>query len=771
VVICHSCKMVFELPAAVATFMLHRLISEHKFDCLIFLQNYSRNLSRCFELFILEHSIFNDIPASISLIFLPSSPRLLCLSLSLVQRQHQLIQGAGLDSSLLQDDLACLSGLAQGDKGVAWADQTRISTNDLHDVSTSSLSSTQQQLFDCFLEHSSPRLSRKMFPPKAGPHHSPHLGILTCTTAASKGALVAAAAAADQNTSQICPGEESDEGSTTPTPTTPISSQGSSGTVTLRTSHTFSACTPTHHSRTCSSSQNSALSKQGSNTSGSVRVTTDVCFSSDLRSPSPSSSYSERDDISEVSSSGLGSTNSDPMNSDPMQEQDELDYDKLASMSSCDRSRAANLPGIIKPTHYKWHRPLLPDMPLSTRDLAHHNRPSNTSNLPTAQPPPIPREAGTLSAPPMRRPLPARRDLITPPAPQPYSKFQPLQPPPRSSKGMVVSTNRRATPTSSITPTSTLGAHTSISTDSGLGSITGATIVPQGAAAGGGLRRTPLLPPHRPNANGVMVRSSPSNTLPHSSHLTGIPYTTRITNGFEDNFVSPPSDTPQLTHETNGRPAKTAKGAGTMKAPIGALLSPINRPFSARAAPNPYVQDPAYQTTHQNRPLTGTLSTGNVSSGAISIYQDGRHSSASSGRTPAFTTRRNAQSSTGRGHTKTHMSLSKQTSLSGSKGNLSDKEDAGDHSSLNSTFTVAVDVGCRGHPVGAGQGSVPSSGSSSVSGSGNEVGKKAAQGRGMFSRGRTNSKFPSYLKTTKSSESKKAARLVDVGWIRADLNL
>ena len=391
-----------------------------------------------------------------------------CLSLSIVQRQHQVIQDAALDSSHLQDKLSCLSGLAQGDKGVVWADQTRISTNNLHDISTASLPGTQQQLFDCFLEHSSPRLSRKYFLPKTGPHLSPHLGILTSMTASKP------ANAGNQSGNETALGEESDEGSTTPTPT---SSQGSGGTLTLHTSHIFSAHTPPHHAGGSGSSQSSLLAKQ-TNTSNSVRVTTDVCFSSTHR-PSPfPSCHSERDDISEVSSSGLGSTNSDPL----QDQDDELDYDKLVSMSRDLTRRSHDLTGrshgIIQQsaTHYKWHRPLPPP----TNRGIYQNRPGAT----------------------------------------PYhSTYQ---------------SSIETTPTYCTTPTS-LGSHKSISTDSGLGSIMWG-IVPQGP--GGMLRRTPLLPPHRPHANGVMVRSSPSNTLPHSSHVSNFSYATRLT-GFEDNFVSP----------------------------------------------------------------------------------------------------------------------------------------------------------------------------------------------------------------------------------------
>ncbi len=695
--------------------------------------------------------------------------RVLGLALSLVQRQHQLIQEVELDSTHLQDDLACLSGLAQGDKGVAWADQTRVSTNDLHDVSTSSLSSTQQELFDCFLEHCSPRLSRKMFPPKAGPHNSPHLGILTCTPATPLASVASASSGCVMRGGQQAPndGAESDEGSTTPTPTTPVSS---GNTVMLRTSHTFSALTPSN-----GTVSHSPVSSKQSNKSNSVRVTTDVCFSSatSQRSPSPNSPrspspscYSERDDISEVSSSGLGSTNSDPMNSDPLQEQDELDYDKLASMS---HDRLQDLTGIIQtPTHYKWRRPHLLATPLH-RGL-YHNRPSTTSYQSTAQATPIAREAGPTSVPSQRTniPLPPRRNLTTPPAPQPYSMFQPLQPPPRPSKGTpaMSNTNRMTTPTSKATPTSTLSSYKSISTDSGLGSITG-TIVPQGTPGGGVLRRTPLLPPHRPNANGVMVRSSPSNTLPHSSHVSGFSYATRIT-GFEDNFVSPPSYSrpppalPQPLHSQQRQPPNRAgKDSNTMKVPIGALLSPATRPFGSRAAPNPYVQDPAHQprpvagVSHQPRPITATLSTGNLPSATSYLYQDGHHAKASAFAHPR---RGHTQSASSLGHGKPHMALGKQTSLSSSKGSLSDRDCASDHG-LNSTFTVAVDVGCtRGTHIGMGKGSSSCGGSTASSSGGSDMGKKTGQGRGMFGRNKASGKLPSYQKMTKSAESKKTSR-------------
>ena len=260
------------------------------------------------------------------------------------------------------------------------------------------------------------------------------------------------------------------------------------------------------------------------------------------------------------------------------------------------------------------------------------------------------------------------------------------------------------------------------------------------------LRRTPLLPPHRPNANGVMVRSSPSNTLPHSAHVSNFSYATRIT-GFEDNFVSPPSSSWQQCHPES-MPGKDSHVTVPVKVPIGALMSPLHRPFGTRAAPKPYVQDPG----HQPRPLTGTLSTGNISNGSVYMYQEAPPKST------AYPSRRGfAQPTANRSLVKYgHKSLTKQTSLSGSKVNLSDIEGGDDHA-LNSTFTVAVDVGCRGQQAGMSRVAGSTCGSTASSSS-SDGGKKPGQGRGMFGRNKISKLQPSYQKMTKSAESKKLSR-------------
>ena len=173
-------------------------------------------------------------------------------------------------------------------------------------------------------------------------------------------------------------------------------------------------------------------------------------------------------------------------------------------------------------------------------------------------------------------------------------------------------------------------------------------------------------------------------------------------------------------------------------------MSPLHRPFGTRATPNPYVQDPG----HQPRPLIGTLSTGNISNGSVYMYQEAPPKSTAypSGRGFAQPTANRSLVKSG------HKSLSKQTSLSGSKVNLSDIEGGNDHT-LNSTFTIAVDVGCRGMSRVAWSTCGSTASSSSIDG-----GKKPGQGRGMFGRNKMSKLQPSYQKMTKSAESRKLSR-------------
>lgn len=694
--------------------------------------------------------------------------RLLCLSLSLVQHQHSMMQRGGMDLSSLQEELACLAGLAQGDKGVVWADQTRIiSTNDLRDVSTSDLSATQQELFDCFLEHSSPYLNKKT----GGGPFFPHLGILT-QAHANKYNSVSDVRFMERTASGCGRGSGCDahhaqgvdlEGSTTPTPSSQYSGT-SAGTVTLQAGRTLtSAQLPPHCITSLPSSTTSSSSSLATPSDGLMN---DGCFSSHRpppslsRSPSLSSCFSEGDALSQVSSSAFSSC----LNSDPIQDPDEVDYSRLSNRSV----RSHDLAEMTLPSsasHLQWHKTQACATP--TNRILFQRKLVGTPYFPHSETTPTVRELNTRSAPPMRRDLttptrvdltpparsevntPTRRESVTPtPVPQPYSMFQPLQPPPRS---------RKATPTS-------LSSQQSISADSGLGSINGGT--------GCTLRRTPLLPPHRPNANGFMVRSSASTLAAaagNGSSSSAYCNPARCSSGFEDNFTSPPpppsltlsrqeqntghmtcQSAPNLTHQS----ALHSGAALPVKPRLGAFTSPFHKQFPVRAMLNPYVRDPA----HMSRPLVGALASG----------------SNNSGHTPQHTTpikplpsllkptttyspvRGCGQVGSGLVRPRTKMSehkaLVKHMSIPVILGSMSSMSGVGvakDDHALNSTFTVAG---------GSGRQTAKPSLSliSNPGGTSEDVPK--GQGRGMFSRGKTTSKIPSYLRTTKSTESKKVSR-------------
>ena len=110
----------------------------------------------------------------------PSPSRILVLSLELVRRQHAMLRASNALTPNLQQAYDTLIRLAEGDKGVAWADQSMES---LHDVS---LAESQQALFESFLVHASPA-RRNIDPCGANsPSIAASLGILTATTTSTQ---------------------------------------------------------------------------------------------------------------------------------------------------------------------------------------------------------------------------------------------------------------------------------------------------------------------------------------------------------------------------------------------------------------------------------------------------------------------------------------------------------------------------------------------------------------------------------------------------------
>ncbi len=626
---------------------------------------------------------------------------MLNLSLSIVRRQQELLDSASVDYGAFQDDLDSLTHRADGDKGVAWADQTRISTNDLQDVNVSNFSLTQQQLFDCFLEHSSPRVrgglrrdSPQLFPSS--------LSILTSTTSSIL---------KEEPDGKVTPTQVSSAHTTPTPPPTPRIGAAGTGTVTVRASHTISSRASPH------GGADSAAPGGGG---GSVTVTTDVRISSDMTGSDP-------DDLSDVSASS-GVTGSYSVTSEPTRS-DALDYDLLEKKTT---------PTNLHP---------------SSKKLTVAERTRTTAfDLTKVHP----------ATPPTRASLYGPRSLTTPylasrtsqdrtplgvaTAPQPYSMFQPFQqrPPIRSLSSTQVATP----PYSSATPLST--SQHSASTESGLGRATSLPghMTPQPGHPN--RNRGQLLIPNRPLANGFMVRSSPSSSYYGNG---GQFYGMNRMSGFEDSFVSPPLQQQRAYSDTrgSGHVIKSPPGTGPMKIPIGARLkspfSSLSTPFMPRqqtATPNPYVKAPAHlpRPPHVYQSITIPGPTHLPQPPAISSNRPDK----SSRKAPAASADQRSN-------------LSKSTALSGSKCSLN--EDCADSTALNSTFTVEVGVAKTSGP--AHKPAECSNGKKDkVGGEGGKKGAGSQQGggRGLFSRSRSPGKLPSYLKMTKSTESKKVSRYV-----------
>ena len=118
------------------------------------------------------------------------SHRLLVFSLSVVQHQHTLIRASQLLTPSLQDSYDTLVWMAEGEKGVAWADQSNLSSDGLLDVSTSNFTQSQHALFDNLLVSASPRTRYSDVGCTLGTCSSPFpistsLGILASTSVAN----------------------------------------------------------------------------------------------------------------------------------------------------------------------------------------------------------------------------------------------------------------------------------------------------------------------------------------------------------------------------------------------------------------------------------------------------------------------------------------------------------------------------------------------------------------------------------------------------------
>lgn len=105
--------------------------------------------------------------------------RMLVLSLELVRRQQTVLRASHTVTSSIQEMYDGLVRMAEGGKGVAWAD---LSSDSLHDVSVSSLSQSQQALFDSFLVHSSPAHRGAAGSQRNSPSIASSLGILSSIT-------------------------------------------------------------------------------------------------------------------------------------------------------------------------------------------------------------------------------------------------------------------------------------------------------------------------------------------------------------------------------------------------------------------------------------------------------------------------------------------------------------------------------------------------------------------------------------------------------------
>lgn len=674
--------------------------------------------------------------------------RMLSLALSVVQRQQILLKSSLVDTVSLQEDLDSLTHLADGDKGVAWADQTRVSTNDLQDVNISTFSLTQQQLFNCFLEHSSPRLRRGLR--RDSPQLFPSsLSILTSTSArAREEGKPRGKESCDRTVTPACSSSSLEECDVT-TPT----SRTNTGTVTVRASHIISSRTSPHRN-----------TKSAPGGGGSVTVTTDVCISS-------SSDLTECDDLSDVSSSGVGSysTTSEPL-------QCNVDYDKLEKKAT---PKSATLT--------KGGGPRNPAFNVSSAPP--------TSAMPTSLYGSVARLGGGSFH--STRRLDRAGVGVAGPTPQPYSMFQPFHSGPTR---RAISSTQMFSPPCSRPSLSSLH---SISTDSGIGHVTAlprrSPPTPTTYGAGGhvnnhmtssrmfpgppravtGIERNRggLLIPNRPMANGFMVRSSPSASSGYysNSHY----YTTTTNNGFEDNFVSPPQppQPPQLWTHTPSDGHMAVKSPDShmtrlMKAPIGAFKSPsfvaVPSPFPARvtATPNPYVKAPSHvprpqipvstrRPSHEYQSITIPGPTHNPgSTSKCEKQQEDEEQTCMRSLTNKTATSEDQR-----------ISLSKCTAVD--EGSKCRQNDAGENGhALNATFTVDMVVTKKDSsgpltsvPVGNGYGCDQKSGTSG--GAHGEKGNKKGlgQGRGsIFSRNKSPSKLPSYLKMTKSAESKKVNR-------------
>ena len=564
---------------------------------------------------------------------------------------------------------------------MAWADQTRLSTNELCDVNTSIFSLTQQDLFDSFLEHSSPRV-RGGFPRGVHSPSSPHLlsnslGILTHNLLGS-----GSGSNGEESDKTVTPPALSRESSRgTPTPRT------SSSTLTVRSSHTISNHASTHTNDDVAQSA-----------PGSVTVTTDVCFSS------AKVHLDDKDDLSEVSSSGVGSyTASEPSPSD-------IDYEKKLMATAADirnhkplgRSRTPAFDFSKKP-----HPPVKP-----SPQAIYQRRPVGSQFFSKDQCKlPSPPSSGTPG--------------FSHVAPQPYSLFKPFNRPARNPPPPPMS---RPPPLGAAL--SSFPSVHSVSADSGIGNMCS---IPRG--------RGSVLIPNRPMANGFMVRSSPSS----NSYYNSVRF-----NAFEDNFVSPRrSSVGHMTcHRTN-----------VPKIPAGAA----NSPFSARvtATPNPYVKAPSLSTRPSPRtphtyesitvPTTASASVPTQTNRSTNTAQHSSESPRSEGHVTGTI-------STPPPSRKHRVSFSECTSLAGSRTNLtSESQESSQSHALNSTFTVEMGVTkVTADQVSSGSSQQPSDGKGETKALGQ--GGKKQQGRGMFSRGKSPGKLPSYLRMTKSSESKKVNR-------------
>ena len=176
-----------------------------------------------------------------------------------------------------------------------------------------------------------------------------------------------------------------------------------------------------------------------------------------------------------------------------------------------------------------------------------------------------------------------------------------------------------------------------------------------------------------------------------------------------------------------------------IKAPVGAVqLSSLTSPF-VTATPNPYVKAPTHQPRPSHQPRLSHLPRPAHAYQSINI--------------PAPTSPTEQHERTRLQPTRRVGVTEKPLSKPGSRCSQTQLQKPRD--ALNSTFTVEVGVA--------------SDSGSSVGESGKtRTAASQRNGRNIFSRSRSPSKIPSYLKMTKSAESKKVGRWVVflVGWGR-----